>query len=228
MSIGERCKQAREKLGMSQEKLASIIKKGGFKIAQSTINNLEAGDVKRPRYVPELAKALGVSTEWLLYGTEPKVAQETVTPSALRVAPISVPTLDSMPRDVPVLGTATGGNGQVVMRGEAIDYVRRPPSLNGRTDIFALYVEDVSMQPAFNPGDLVLVEKRRPRVGDHAIIEFQDGPRDEVRVIIKRLSAVTGTVLKLEQYNPAKVIEVKMQNVITMQRVMTLADLFIV
>lgn len=228
MSIAERCKEARKKLGISQYELADAVSRLGFKVGQSTIGNLEAGKVQSPRFLPELALALNVTTEWLRRGDAPKVAQEKVTQSALKIVPVTVPTIESMPRDVPVLGTATGGNGLVMMRGEALDYVRRPPSLIGRTDVFALFVEDVSMSPAFNPGDLVFVEKRRPRVGDHAIIEYQEGPREEVRVIIKRLAAVTGTVLKLEQYNPQKVIEVKSASVLRMQRVMTMADLFVI
>lgn len=228
MSIDERVKTARAKLKMSQAQLAAAITRLGVKTGQSTIGNLEAGKIQKPRFLPELAEALGVTVEWLRHGTETKLAQVPVGARSVRIADVVVPTVDSMPRDVPVLGTATGGNGQVLMRGEAIDYVRRPPSLAGRNDVFALYVEDVSMSPAFNPGDLVFIEKRRPRVGDHAVVEYQDAAHEDVKVIIKRLAAVTATAMKFEQYNPQKIIEIKTQAIVRVQRVMTMADLFVI
>lgn len=226
MSVGERCKQARQKAKKSQGELAAEITRLGFPIGQSAIGNLEAGKTLTPRFLHELAMALGVSTEWLRYGTYPKAVQDST--QALKVASVSVPPLGSMPRDVPVLGTASGGNGLVVMRGEAIDFVRRPPSLMGREDVFALYIEDVSMVPAFSPGDLVFVERRRPRVGDHCIVEYQENEKAEPKVIIKKMAGITGAAVRLEQYNPSKTLEIKSHTILRMQRVMTMADLFVV
>lgn len=232
MTVGERCRSAREKAKLSQQGLADAVTRLGFKIGQSAIGNLEAGKTKDPRFVHELAQALGVTAEWLRYGrsageegSDGKPRRQS-SPSQVVVADVVLPSLHSMPKDVPVYGTASGGSGIVQLKGEAIDYVRRPPSLAGRTDVFALYIEDVSMVPAFAPGDLVFVEKRRPRVGDHAIIEYQDGPAGELRCLIKKFAGVTATTVRLEQYNPAKMIEVKAASVVRMQRVMTMADLF--
>lgn len=228
MSIADRCREARKAKKISQQELADAITRLGFKIGQSTIGNLEAGKVQAPRFLHELAQALGVTTEWLRSGKEYGTAQPDNIVSSMPFAPVVIPHLESMPRDLPVLGKAQGGNGMVVMSGDAIDYVRRPPSLVGRTDVFALFVEEMSMAPAFTPGDLIFVERRRPRVGDHAVIEFRESPKEEVRVIIKRLAAVTGSSLRLEQYNPHKILEIKAASVIRIQRVMTMADLFVV
>lgn len=131
-----------------------------------------------------------------------------------------------MPKDLPVLGTVSGGSGGVLMANEAIDYARRHPALNGRTDVFGLYVEDVSVSPAFNPGDLVLVEGKPPRGGDHVVVEYKEGPHDEPKAILKKLKAVTPTIVRLEQYNPPKVIEIKRVHIIRMRRVLTMMDLF--
>ncbi|MEY4376778.1 MAG: hypothetical protein RJB26_1328, partial [Pseudomonadota bacterium] len=197
----------------------------GFRIGQSAIGNLEAGKTESPRFLHELAMALRVTPHWLRTGTE--AHKEKAVPFSVVSAPQVVPPIPaSMAKDVPVLGTASGGNGMVMMRGDAIDHVRRPPSLNGRTDVFALYIEDVSMVPAFSPGDLVFVERRRPRVGDHAIIEYQDGPDAEIRVIIKKLAAVTSKAMRFQQYNPDRVLEIPVQHIVRMQRVMTMSDLF--
>ena len=219
-SVGDRCKQAREKLKKSQQTLANDVTRLGYLIGQSAIGNLESGHTQNPKFIVELASALGVSADWLRTG---KGQSEQ---SAAAVAPVMLPDVVSMARDIPVLGTASGGNGQIMMQGGAIDYVRRPPPLAGRADVFALYIEEVSMVPAFSPGDLVFVEKRKPRVGDHAIIEYQDNAHDDPRVIIKKLAAVTANTVRLEQYNPAKILELKAASIIRMQRVMTMADLF--
>ncbi len=131
-----------------------------------------------------------------------------------------------MPKDLPVLGTVSGGSGGVIMANEAIDYARRHPALTGRADVFGLYVEGVSVSPAFNPGDLVLVEGKPPRVGDHVVVEYRDEPHGEIKVILKKLKASTPTIIKLEQYNPPLTIDIKRIHVIRMRRTLTMMDLF--
>lgn len=112
--------------------------------------------------------------------------------------------------------------------GGAMDWVRRPPRLAGRTDVFGLYVEDTSMSPRYEPGALIIVEKARPpAVGDDVIFELApESPRDERRALIKRLVAQTPTLVKVEQFNPPKVLEFPRKRVLNMLRVMTLSDLF--
>ncbi|MGK3409310.1 helix-turn-helix domain-containing protein, partial [Escherichia coli] len=60
----ERLKKRRIALKMTQTELAT---KAGVK--QQSIQLIEAGVTKRPRFLPELASALGVSVDWLLNGT---------------------------------------------------------------------------------------------------------------------------------------------------------------
>lgn len=64
MSIATRVKFKRDSLGMTQTELAE---KAGT--SQQSIEQLEGGKTKRPRYLPELARALGVSIDWLLNGS---------------------------------------------------------------------------------------------------------------------------------------------------------------
>ena len=113
------------------------------------------------------------------------------------------------------------------MNGEAVDWARRPPRLAGRSDVFGLYVEDTSMVPAFRPGALVLVERARPPApGDDVVVELlPTGPRDERRALIKRLVAINGKTVRLEQYNPARELEFSRKQIGSIFRVMTMADL---
>lgn len=64
MNIAERVKLRRAELGITQAELA--IK---AQTSQQAIQQLEDGKTKRPRYLPELAVALGCSVKWLVTGS---------------------------------------------------------------------------------------------------------------------------------------------------------------
>lgn len=64
-TVGERLALARAWAGLTQTKLA---KKIG--IEQTSISQLERGESQRSTYVAELARACGVSTDWLAFGSE--------------------------------------------------------------------------------------------------------------------------------------------------------------
>jgi transcriptional regulator with XRE-family HTH domain len=59
--IGNRIRLRRQKLGLSQPKLAKILD-----VPQQTIGGWERGSAKRPRLLLEAAKALCTTQEWLL------------------------------------------------------------------------------------------------------------------------------------------------------------------
>jgi transcriptional regulator with XRE-family HTH domain len=65
--LGERTKTRRIELGLVQ---ADLAKKVG--VSQQAIEQLENGEVQRPRYVADLAQALGVSLKWLQGKTDDK------------------------------------------------------------------------------------------------------------------------------------------------------------
>lgn len=135
-------------------------------------------------------------------------------------------TSDSV-RDIPILGTVSAGGGSLQMNGEPIDWARRLPRLKGRKDVFGLFIEDLSMLPVYRPGRVVLVERAKPPApGDDVVVEIQpETPRDELKALIKHLVAITPTVIRLQQYNPAKELEFPRKRVIRMYRVMTMNDL---
>ena len=62
--IGQRVRMMRERKGWSQQQLAERVP--GVK--QQSVDQLEQGKVRRPRFLPELAEALGVREEWLRTG----------------------------------------------------------------------------------------------------------------------------------------------------------------
>lgn len=66
-TIGERLKLERVKLKLSQEKLAH---RAG--VTQSLISQIEKGTNQGSQYLNAIARALGVSADWLETGREPR------------------------------------------------------------------------------------------------------------------------------------------------------------
>lgn len=71
-TIGDRIKQRREALGLSQAQLAKLAK-----CSQGTIGNLEKGHRENPRNLLDIAKALGVLPDWLASGKGEMYASST-------------------------------------------------------------------------------------------------------------------------------------------------------
>ncbi|MEI7876246.1 MAG: S24 family peptidase [Alphaproteobacteria bacterium] len=142
----------------------------------------------------------------------PELSEAThLQPSGHLVNPPELPNKHDMARDIPVFGTSMGGdgNGDFEMNGQIVDYVRRPPRLSGRTDVFAIYIQGTSMSPWRDPGDIAYVEKSRPpRAGDYVVIEFQGDVHNVRSSLIKKLVGISPTKIKLQQYNPPKIIEI--------------------
>ncbi len=64
--VGERAKSRRKALGLTQTKVAQACG-----ITQQAYEKLESGEVRRPRYLLELADTLEASAKWLLTGENP-------------------------------------------------------------------------------------------------------------------------------------------------------------
>lgn len=64
-TFGERIKLVREDAGLTQADLANACG-----ISQANISELERGEVGRTSYLPEIARACSVSTDWLAFGND--------------------------------------------------------------------------------------------------------------------------------------------------------------
>jgi hypothetical protein len=146
---------------------------------------------------------------------------------------------ERMRRDLPIYGTALGAeeilNGEAIEqttlnRAEVVEYKRRPPILDGRADVYGLYVQGSSMHPRFRDGETVFVESRkRPSVGDDAVIYLRapdemEGERVS-SVLIKTIVRKTASYIELEQFNPACTFRIPAERIERMDRVLTLDDM---
>ena len=79
MTLGDRIRQARERVGLSQIELARRIG-----LSKNAMNSIEAGDADpRASRIVAIAQVLGVSTDALLLGT-PATDSREHTPTAKR------------------------------------------------------------------------------------------------------------------------------------------------
>ncbi|MCE9859827.1 helix-turn-helix domain-containing protein [Raoultella planticola] len=62
-TISQRLKNKREEMNLSQAQLAELVG-----MTQQSLQAIEAGLTKRPRYIIELSSALKCDPHWLLYG----------------------------------------------------------------------------------------------------------------------------------------------------------------
>lgn len=126
--------------------------------------------------------------------------------------PTYVPQLFPGPNDVEEKGVTVGGFGDdeaaFEMNGESVDWVRRPPGIIGRKHVFALRVSNTSMEPKYDDGERIYVEKRRPAIRDFVVVELHPlGDGRPSKSYIKRLVGMNSEKVTVEQYNPKGLLE---------------------
>ena len=210
-TFGMRLRERRLACGLTMAQLAERIG-----VSQPAISQWESGRDRPGREsLQKLATALGVPADELL----------SVTTASGEVAR---PVLQQMPADVPVLGTAVGGDsGDFSFNGDVIDYVRRPHGVAQMRNIYALWVTGDSMAPWNQRGDLIYVTPTRPpAIGDHVVVELEGGHAQEAgTAMVKLLAGQTATHVRLRQYNPAREFSVARARVKALHKVLSLREL---
>lgn len=132
------------------------------------------------------------------------------------------------PRNVPVYGTGSGGDGgDFRFNGQTIDHAPRPPGIENRRDVYVVYVIGDSVSPKYEDGDPIYVDPhRRPQPRDYVVVELypaEDGAPGDAYV--KRLVKRTATKIVVEQHNPAKEISFDEADVARVHRVIPYPEL---
>ena len=254
-TIGEALRLLRERSGLSLPKLAEAM---GYPAASSIQRYFDPA-YDPPGKLPvakarEFASALIgrgdppiTPDEVFALADIPDLATSSSDVETMAIDRKNLPGIQEMPRNIPVYGTALGaplqltslreGNGMVAVEqtelntGDTIDYFRRPPMLEGRKDIYGIYVYGESMWPRFKPGDKALVDpKRPPSIGDDVVVQIRGNGDDTqtdsvVSVLIKTLVRRSGSFVELEQYNPPALFRVETANIARMHRVIPMSEL---
>ena len=236
---------------------AALIDRIDRKLAQRGLNDFAASmlavgkpdlirDLRRKKTLPRsdrlqsLAEVLETTAEWLLTGEGEEDARGESDPRRSVRDPLAAFNRFERPRDVPVRGTPSCGDIEVDGKhvetvemdlGEVVDYVRRPPSLEGRKDVYAIYFTGFSMEPRYEAGEVAYVDPRRPpAIGDYVVVQLkhQRGEEEDPRIVsalVKRLARRSADWIELEQFNPAMIFRVPQKRVHSIHRIIPWGEL---
>jgi len=208
-------------------------------IANRLVNGTLPFDVK---YVEGLARSFQVSREEILRraGVLETAAAEEIEPNGIPFK-MEGPSTERMRDDLPIYGTALGAAREIdgeaieqttLNRAEVVHYAKRPVLLNGRASAYGLYVSGSSMEPRHRDGEIILADpKARLHSGDDVVVYLRPMNPDEDdgesarAVLVKRLVRRTSGYVELEQYQPAKIFRIDMDEIVRVDRVIPLSEL---
>ncbi len=164
--IGDRIREARKKVGLSQVDLAKRVG-----VTQPAVANWESG-VHDPRrlMLAKIGEALQVAPDWLASGARSMVEADKHPAAAYIRRPL---------QHTPVISFADAARLLADPRADphamAEDYI---PVTSGAEKIFALFVDDDAIDLAFPKNTLVVIDyaDRRPIDGAFALFAFDDLP----------------------------------------------------
>jgi transcriptional regulator with XRE-family HTH domain len=202
MSLAERFKELRERAGYSQAELAEAASTlSGRRITQQSVADIESGTVKVSRALDELAAALKTTGQYLKWG------ELGVTLGHPRADLQRMP-LAAMADNLPVYLCEPESNGHgepryMTVKFTAASYASRPSHLRKSKKAFGACVRHADMSPAYEVGDLVLVDPRgKLRPGKDYL--FLSSLRRPARAVVRRLLKATSLHWEVAQFNPAK------------------------
>lgn len=157
-SIGERIKNRREFLGMSQEDLA---KKLGYK-SRSSINKFETDGRSLPQSkIVAIAKALLVTPSYIM-GWVNEAGEEIIKKDEKRIVGVKIPVLGEVAAGIPIEAIE-----------DIIDYEEISEDMAKRGEFFGLRINGDSMLPRICTGDVVIVRQQPDaETGDTVIVRI--------------------------------------------------------
>lgn len=130
-------------------------------------------------------------------------------------------------RDVPVLATRAAEWGSLsVLPEPAITFLPRPATQAANRTLFAVTMADASMAPRFEPGERIYCDPTRPpSLGAYAIAILAAPDGAAACAHVGRLTAMTADHIVLALLNPPQDVRIATNDVATLARVLTTAEL---
>ncbi|MBX3546877.1 MAG: helix-turn-helix transcriptional regulator [Chelatococcus sp.] len=146
----EKIRERRMELGLSQAELAQKVR-----VSQASIDKIERGLVERPRKLPDLVAVLGI---------DPKDIEAGGAEWFSFVAPATVldPAHEAPGGSMPVFAEDGEFYALPPPASSAIEFIPTPHILSSSPEAYGLMVVRDEMSPAFEEGDVVLVNPRLP------------------------------------------------------------------
>ena len=180
------------------------------------------------------AQYLGVDPDWLVSGKGSPLRKNDVTSITdtpkendikLSQSDLTLPHPQDMAKDLPVFSVTPGNTrGGFVLKRVAVDHVRRPPVLVGAKGVYTFFMPNGTMEQRFHDGELLVVHPNRPcNPKDYVVVQIREG--DGKMTYVKRLISRTDKTVRLQQYSPEEKRNVAAQDVLSMHRILTAAEL---
>lgn len=129
-----------------------------------------------------------------------------------------------LPMDIPVYGTAAGSASDgafVISSGDIVDMAPRGPGIQHLRNVYALYVEGVSMEPWKRPGQIVYIDPvRKPRKGDRVVLVIRCPHAAYDQAFLKEFVKQDDHEVVVKQYNPEKTLQWNADKIISIHRVL--------
>lgn len=187
--IGDLIRERREARGWSQVELAQRAN-----TSQQNVARIESGAVKHSRYIQALLEVLGTDLG--------AAVSQTAEPADIIPHELLVGN-----KGMPLYASTEGGDGSIIINFDPIDYLKWPAPLLHVPEGFGVLVSEESMFPAYEPGDIALVNPRLiPRKGKDCVLLGED-MGSNVRSLIKRFQGHTDGLWRVSQWNPPENFE---------------------
>ncbi len=219
MKPKHRLKQARAAAGYETPSDAARAHPRDINVNTLISNENGNRDISR-KAAEKYARIFGVTAGWLLYGED--VTAVTAQPAKIGGIPeVEQPNAGAPKKivaglaKIPVYGQAVGGvDGEFVMNGSLLYEVLAPPNLSETSGAYAVVVSGDSMSPRYEDGETVFVDpKRRPKRGDYVIAQIRLEENGPLLAYVKKFTRHNAEELVLAQFNPAKELRFRSENV---------------
>lgn len=214
--IEERLRELWQAAGF--ESLAELARRAGIREGTAQ-KHVERGSIPAKAAVAYVAaaRATGADVNWLLTGTgqTPKkistpVAkkQPVVQPSGGAAIWQPIPPIGNHPAapPVPIFQTRAVAGGQYFMFSDVpIGRLPRPAFHSAEADLFAIYLQSDDMEPRYERGDRLLINRSLPLVpGKDVLLLSAKDSEGRQRGIIRRLVRILAEAYEVRRHNPAQ------------------------
>ena len=194
--LGGRIDEARRRAKMNLTELGVHVGVGRSAVSQWISETTDP----TPENLRKAAMVTGVSYEWLATGRGQMIPGAQESPPHNYTPPPDI--LGA--RDLPVYAAVEGGRGHMVVSTDPIELVPRPWYMREVRDGYAVLVVGESMVPAFEPGQMAIVNPRLPPMREADVILVAGEQEGEFTASIKRLINWTAQEWRVRQFNPRK------------------------
>lgn len=197
-NLGERIDQAREHANLNLTQLGVEVGVGRSAVSQWISGRTQPSSDN----LRKIAVTASVNFDWLATGRGPMtVGAPAAQPR--RAGFVSPPEILGG-RDLPVYAAVEGGPGHMAVSTDPIELVPRPWYMREVRDGYAVLVVGESMSPAFEPGQMAIVNPRLPPMRGTDVILVSGEDDGEFTASIKRLVSWTAAEWKVQQFNPKR------------------------